>query len=639
MLSYALPTPYQQQIHQSKYARWRDDLGRRETWEETVDRFIDWTKSHLERRYNPLPEQDYNLLREYILRGDVLPSMRLLMTAGPAVERDATAAYNCSYIAVNRPEAFDEAMHILMCGTGVGFSVEADEVAQLPVVPEHLVASDEVVIVEDSKDGWAYALKKVVAALYDGRIPSYDTSFVRPAGSKLRTFGGRASGPEPLERLLDHVIEVFKHAAGRRLTPVEAHSIMCMVGEVVVVGGVRRSALISLSSPDDLVMRDSKSGEWYNDPTRRHFALANNSAAWDGRPDEATFWTEWKALQASGSGERGFFNRAAAVEKAALSGREAFKFGLNPCGEIILRDRQFCNLSQVTVRPEDTEGTLADKVRVAAIIGTIQSSITHFNYISEEWKKNSEEERLLGVGMTCVNDSALLNASADKAAVAALLDNLRDEVHATNEEYAELIGINPSKAMTCMKPAGNSTQFVGGHGSGLGVAHSKFYIRRNRSNKYDPVGNVLYMAGVPAEDDVMAPDTTRVFSYPMRAPDTAITRDDITAIQALEHWLVFAEHWCDHNPSVTINVREHEWDEVGQWVYDHFDKVIGVSFLPYSEHTYAQAPYEEITEAEYEALVAEMPSEIDWSLLSVYESDDMTEGSQELACVAGACEI
>lgn len=638
-MSYSLPTPYQQQIHQSKYARWRDDLGRRENWEETVDRFMDYVRSHLARRYNPLSENDYNLLREYILSGDVLPSMRALMTAGPALERDATAAYNCSYIAVNRPEAFDEAMHILMCGTGVGFSVEADEVAQLPLIPSELQHTDEVIVVEDSKDGWAYALKKMIAALYDGRVPSYDTSFVRPAGSKLRTFGGRASGPAPLERLLDHVIQVFTHAAGRRLSSLEAHSIMCMVGEVVVVGGVRRSALISLSSPEDSVMRDSKSGEWYNDPTRKHFALANNSAAWDGRPDEATFWTEWKALQASGSGERGFFNRAAAVAKAAAAGREEYRFGLNPCGEIILRDRQFCNLSQVTVRPEDTEATLLEKVRVAAIIGTIQSSITHFNYISDEWKKNSEEERLLGVGMTCVNDSALLNAKADPASLAELLETLRDTVHATNHRYAELIGINPSKAMTCMKPAGNSTQFVGGHGSGLGVAHADTYIRRNRGNKHDPVANVLYMAGVPVEDDVMAPETTWVFSYPMRAPKSAITRNDITAVQALEHWLLFAEHWCDHNPSVTINVREHEWDEVGRWVYEHFDKVIGVSFLPYSEHTYAQAPYEEITEEQYTAMVAEMPTEIDWSLLSVYETDDMTEGSQELACVAGSCDL
>jgi ribonucleoside-diphosphate reductase alpha chain len=561
------------------------------------------------------------------------------MTAGPALERDATAAYNCSYIAVNRPEAFDEAMHILMCGTGVGFSVEPDEVEQLPEIPAVLVRVDDVIVVEDSKDGWAYAFRALISALYEGRIPEFDVSRVREAGAKLKTFGGRASGPDPLVRLFLHTIGVFEHAAGRRLTPIEAHSIMCMVGEVVVVGGVRRSALISLSSPDDLMMRDAKSGEWYNDDHRKHFALANNSAAWDGRPSREVFNAEWAALRASGSGERGFFNRAAAAAKATKLGRSFYKFGLNPCGEIILRDRQFCNLSQITVRPEDDLISLTRKVRVATMIGTIQSSFTHFRYISDDWKRNSEEERLLGVGMTGVQDSPLLNAKADKDEMARILDQLNHVVRVTNSKYAEIIGINASLARTCMKPAGNSTELVGGHGNGMHAAHGRYYIRRNRGNKHDPVANVLYMAGVPCEDDVMNPDKTWVFSYPKQAPETAVTRSDLSAIDVLEHWKVFAEHWCDHNPSVTVNVRNDEWDVVGDWVYENFDIVVGLSFLPYSEHTYDQAPYEEVSKPEYEALLAEMPKAVDWSLLEIYESDDMTEGSQELACMAGSCEI
>jgi ribonucleoside-diphosphate reductase alpha chain len=634
-----LPTLYQQQIHQAKYARWRDDLGRREAWPETVDRYVQFFIEHTLENLQPLEEIDWYEIRSSILSLDVLPSMRALMTAGPALKRDHVAGYNCAFLAIDRPHAFDEALYILCCGTGVGFSVETQNVSKLPSVPEQLYTSDSTIVVPDSKIGWATSLRQLLGMLYAGIIPQYDLSKVRPAGAKLKTFGGRASGSAPLEALFQFCIDIFRGAIGRKLTSYECHSIMCKIGDIVVVGGVRRAALISLSDPADYLMRDAKQGQWWiNSP---FLALANNSAAWEGKPPLEQFIDEWKALIKSQSGERGFYNREAARARMVESGRRDPDgyFGLNPCGEINLKSGQFCNLSQVTIRANDTCKDIKRKIRIATIIGTLQSSLTDFRYLSSKWQKNCEEERLLGVGMTGIMENSYLNNLDHKEELAITLREWRDYTIQINEEYSEKIGINPSKAITCIKPAGNSTQLLGGHGSGLHEVHAPFYIRRNRGNKNDPVAQLLYYQGIPTEDEILHPDSTWVFSYPMKAPEGSITRKDRTAIERLEHWLVFAENWCEHNPSITISVKEDEWLEVGAWVYRHFDKMIGVSFLPYSEHTYQQAPYEEIDEKTYNDLVAQMPKSIDWSFLKDLEKDDQTVGSQELACVSGACEI
>lgn len=634
-----LPTPYQEQMHKSKYARWVEELGRRETWTETVDRFVEYVKEHLELRGTPLTSALYLEIREAILHQDILPSMRALMTAGPALRRDEVAAYNCAFMNVDRVEAFNESMYVLMCGTGVGFSVERKHVEKLPVVPETFINdATKVIVVEDSKYGWAEALRELISALYDGRILDWDVSKVRPAGAILKTFGGRASGPQPLIDLLEYVVHTFLDAAGRKLTSREAHGIMCKIGDVVVVGGVRRSAELSLSDLDDADMRDSKSGEWFVD--HPEYGLANNSAVYEYKPTRERFDEEWIALQLSGSGERGIFNREAAKAKVKSLGTRDwnYDFGLNPCGEIILRDRQFCNLSQVTVRADDTEQTLARKCYLAAVVGTVQSTFTNFTYLSDEWKKNCEDERLVGVGMTGVMDNVLLNGTAGND-LASLLDRLRVGVRSACEEVAGILGINVPAAATCMKPAGNSTQLVGAHSSGMHKAHARRYIRRFRGNKNDPVAQLLYYQGFPAEDEVFHPDSTWVFSCPMETPEGALTRDSQTAIETLEHWLIFAEHWCEHNPSMTVTVKDHEWEEVGNWVYEHLDRMIGVSFLPHDGHTYQQAPYEEITKEQYDALVTEIPESLDWSMLEVFESSDQTVGSQELACLSGACEI
>jgi ribonucleoside-triphosphate reductase len=629
-----LPTLYQQQIHKTKYARWDENLGRREDWPETVSRYVTYIKEHCEERGTPLDDATWTRIEKAILKQDVLPSMRALMTAGPAAKRDEVAIYNCSYLEVNRIESFDEAMYILMCGVGVGFSVEQQYVEKLPVVSQTFVPGD-IIVVEDSKIGWATAVRTAVTSLYNGRIPKVDISLVRPAGAILKTFGGRASGPQPLVDLMDHLIETFQNAAGRKLTSLEAHGIMCKIGDVVVVGGVRRSALISLSDPTDDTMRDAKSGQWWEE--NPHFALANNTAVWTGRPDRETFDAEWKALRESGSGERGFFNRTAAQNKVEAEGnRESeYPFGLNPCGEIFLRDRQFCNLSQITARADDTYETLKEKVEIATIIGTIQSTLTNFRYLSDEWKVNCDNERLLGVGFTGVMDSPLMNGTVE--GLDSLLDSLKLVARGVNAEVAGALGINVSAAITCMKPAGNSTELVGSKGNGLHSAHAKYYIRTNRGNKTDPVAQFLYYQGVPAEDEKFHADTTYVFSYPMKAPEGGVVKEDRTAIEQLEAWLVYAEHWCEHNPSVTVNIKEDEWEPVADWLYEHFDRVPAVSFLPHSEHTYEQAPYQEITKEQYEELLAEMPKEVDWDMLQEYETNDMTEGSQELSCVGGAC--
>lgn len=636
---YALPTLYQQQIHKTKYARWNDNLGRREHYHETIDRYLDQLERQVIGTYGvdqSLWNETRAQLREAILGLKVMGSMRAVMTAGPALERDNVAGYNCAYLTINRPEAFDEALYILCCGTGVGFSVERGYTRQLPEVPQ-LTRSNLAILVEDSKIGWAKALRQLINELYKGGIPTWDVSNVRPAGAKLKTFGGRASGPQPLVDLFEYVVKTFQAAQGRQLTSRECHGIMCKVGDIVVVGGVRRSALISLSDPDDEDMRQAKSGEWWIE--HGEYALANNSAVWDGRPAIEVFAKEWQALVDSGSGERGFVNRVGMQDQARRNFRRDanYAFGTNPCSEIILRDRQFCNLSEVVARHDDTIPTLEAKVRLATVIGTIQSTFTDFRYLTPEWKHNCEEERLLGVSITGIMDCPLLSDHNDPD-LAERLGYLQECAIEENEKWAELLGINPAAAITCVKPSGTVSQLVDA-ASGIHPRYSSFYIRTNRGNKIDPVAQFMYMQGIPTEDDVMKPDSTYVFSFPIKAPDNAVTRDQVTALDQLRLWLAYAEHWCEHKPSITVYVREHEWDEVGTFVYNNFDRMSGVSFLPYDTGTYQQAPYQEITQEEYLIANDEMPVSLDWNYLTLYEQEDSTTGSQELACTAGGCEI
>jgi ribonucleoside-diphosphate reductase alpha chain len=560
-----------------------------------------------------------------------MPSMRLLMTAGEACDRDNISAYNCSYLAVNNKRAFSEALYILMNGTGVGFSCERQEIDKLPAIPNHFKEVDDVIFVQDSKLGWAKAFKKLLSSLWEGDVPKIDYSKVRPAGARLKTFGGRASGPDPLKRLFEFSINTFKNAGGRKLNSLEVHDLMCMVGEIVVVGGVRRSALISLSNLTDRRMREAKMGAWYND--NPHRGLANNSVAYTEKPDSETFLEEWVSLIKSKSGERGIFNRVAAQNQAAKWGRRsnAFSYGTNPCSEIILRDKQFCNLTEVVVRAGDTEKSLAHKVELAAILGTIQSMLGDFQFLSEDWKRNTEEERLLGVSMTGIMDATITN-NPDPL----MLERLRDLARKTNETFAERLGISVSTSITCVKPSGTVSQLVDS-ASGIHARHNDFYIRRIRMDKKDPIYTYLKDKGVPVEDEAYRPDSTAVFSFPMMAPKGAITRDSKSAIEQLDLWLIYQRHWCEHKPSVTISVKDEEWVEVGAWVWKYFDEVSGVSFLPHSNHTYVQAPYTDCTKAEYDAAVKLMPTDIDWK--DFIELEDNTEGAQTLACVSGSCEI
>jgi ribonucleoside-diphosphate reductase alpha chain len=635
-----LPSIYQSIIHRSRYSRFIPEEFRRESWEETVDRLINYlkTKGSFDNQdgwteYEALLEE----LKESILKLEVMPSMRLLMTAGEACERDNISAYNCSYLAINNKRAFSEALYILMNGTGVGFSCERQEISKLPVIPESFKEVEDVIVVGDSKLGWAKAFKKLLSSLWEGDIPRVDYSRVRPAGARLKTFGGRASGPEPLKRLFDFVIESFKEAKGRKLNSLEVHDIMCMIGEIVVVGGVRRSALISLSNLTDRRMREAKMGAWYND--NPHRGLANNSVAYTEKPDSETFMEEWLSLVKSKSGERGIFNRVAAQDQAAKWGRRdrTLSYGTNPCSEIILRDKQFCNLTEVVVRAEDTFDTLARKVRLATILGTIQSTLTNFNFLSEEWKANTEEERLLGVSLTGIMDNSLLNGSTVlPQTLAEILEKLRDIARKTNEEFAERLGITPSTSITCVKPSGTVSQLVDS-ASGIHARHSDFYIRRIRMDKKDPIYHFLRSKGVVVEDEAFRPDSTAVFSFPMKAPEGAVLRNTYSAIEQLELWLTYQRHWCEHKPSVTISVKDEEWPEVGAWVWKHFDEISGVSFLPYSNHSYVQAPYEDCTEEEYNELLAKTPQDINWE--EFFENEDNTEGAQTLACTGNSCEI
>lgn len=632
----SLPTDYQTFIATSRYARWLDDEKRREYWPETVSRYMEFMDHQLREKHNYKMDATLKAeLLDAIINLEVMPSMRALMTAGPALERENVAGYNCSYTPINHPRCFDEILYILMNGVGVGFSVERDEVNQLPQVNEHFEKSDTIISVADSKAGWAKALRELIAMLYAGQIPSWDMSQVRPAGSRLKTFGGRASGPEPLEDLFKFVINVFQNAAGRKLYAVECHDIVCKIAEVVVVGGVRRSALISLSNLSDGRMRNAKSGEWWNDNPQR--ALANNSVAYSETPGMDAFMEEWVSLYQSKSGERGIFNREAAKKQAAKNGRRdySFAFGTNPCSEIILRPHQFCNLTEVVVRADDDPTALERKVRLATILGTMQATLTDFKYLRKVWKQNTEEERLLGVSLTGIFDNKHMIGKGVYQ-LGNLLPDLRKVAVTTNEKYAKAIGIPQSTSITCVKPSGTVSQLVDS-ASGIHPRYSEYYIRRVRGDIKDPLTQFLIDSGVPAEPDVMNPENMMVFSFPQKAP--LAQKKELTALEHLELWLAYQEYWCEHKPSITVSVAEHEWMSVGAWVYDHFDQVSGISFLPKSDHTYRQAPYEAITKEEYDALLSVSPKQIDWEKLSEYELEDNTESSQTFACTSDACEV
>ena len=629
-----LPTEYQQFIHTSRYARFIDDEKRRESWPETVNRYVDFVSDNLDSNFkyklNPKIKSE---LTNSILSLQVMPSMRALMTAGPALDRDHTAGYNCSYIPIDHVRSFDEVMYILLCGTGVGFSVERSNIEKLPVIAEEFEDTDTIIVVQDSKAGWAKSFRELIAVLYSGQVPKIDVSRVRPAGSRLKTFGGRASGPQPLINLFEFTIKTFKNAIGRKLNSLECHDIVCKVGEVVVVGGVRRSALISLSNLQDDRMRGAKTGQWWQDEGQR--ALSNNSAAYTSKPDMSVFINEWKSLYDSKSGERGIFNRQAAKNKAAENGRRdsEWDFGTNPCSEIILRPYQFCNLTEVVIRATDSEKDLLAKVRAATILGTFQSTFTDFKYLRKQWIQNTEEERLLGVSLTGIMDNKL-TSNPNKE----FLMRLRKEAVDTNKEFSKKLGIPQSTAITCVKPSGTVSQLVDS-ASGIHSRHSQYYIRTVRGDKKDPLTTLMIEKGMPHEPDITKPDSVVVFSFPMKAPEGCITRNDLTAINQLETWLMYQRYWCEHKPSCTVSVREHEWLEVGAWVYEHFDEISGVSFLPHSEHVYQQAPYQDITKEEYLDAIKLMPQHIDWAELSNYEEEDNTTGSQELACSSGVCEI
>ena len=643
-----LPTDYQNFIALSRYARWKDDEQRRETWPETVSRYFDYMSDHLSTKHN------YNLkdglrkeLEEAVLTQQIMPSMRALMTAGPALDRCHVGGYNCSYIPVDSPRAFDECMYILMCGTGVGFSVERSNIDKLPIVNETFHETDTIIKVGDSRPGWAKSLRELIAMLYAGQIPKWDVSEVRPAGARLKTFGGRASGPAPLIDLFNFCIDKFKGAAGRRLYPIECHDLMCKIGEVVVVGGVRRSALISLSNLNDDQMRHAKTGEWWDEPDKNikregQRALANNSVAYKEKPQMGTFMREWLSLYESHSGERGIFNRESAKRQAASNGRRDpdHQFGCNPCSEIILRPYQFCNLSEVVVRATDNLETLENKVRLATILGTFQATLTDFKYIRKIWKDNTEEERLLGVSLTGIMDNQLMSGKSPMHGmnIKNILTTLKDKAIETNEKISKSIGIPQAAAITCVKPSGTVSQLVDS-ASGIHARHNPYYIRTVRGDNKDPITQFMIAQGIPNEPDVGKPDSTTVFSFPMRSPTGAVTRTEMSAIEQLELWLLYQKHWCEHKPSVTISVKEHEWLEVGSWVYDNFDDVSGISFLPFSEHTYQQAPYQDISSEEYDKAMEGMPAKIDWSLLSEFEKEDTTSGGRELACTAGVCEV
>ena len=634
-----LPTLYQEFIHLSRYSRWIESEKRRETWEETVARYFKFFEHHLKENQNyTLPKQLKTELQDAILNLEIMPSMRSLMTSGEALARDNTAGYNCAYMAINRVRAFDELLYVLLCGTGVGFSVERQYVEKLPTIAEEFSNTETEIVVEDSKAGWAKAFKELVSLLIAGQVPKWNLKKIRPAGARLKTFGGRASGPQPLDDLFVFTVETFKRAAGRKLTSIECHDLVCKIAEVVVVGGVRRSALISLSNLTDEKMRDAKIGQWWVEHPQR--ALANNSVVYREKPEIGTFMEEWISLYKSKSGERGIFNREAAkntVEKLGDRRDPNYEWGCNPCSEILLRDREFCNLTEVVVRADDTEESLTRKIRLATILGTFQASLTYFPYLSGGWKKNCEEEALLGVSLTGILDSPLLRANTEETKQ--LLTRLRESTIVVNKEYAKKLGINPAAAITTVKPSGTISQLVDSS-SGIHARHSEYYVRTVRADNKDPLCQLMKEEGFPSEPCVMRPDHTTVFSFPIQSPKGCITRDDMSAIDHLELWLTYQRFWTEHKPSITVTVKEEEWMEVGAWVYKHFNEISGISFLPHTNHTYRQAPYQECSKEEYHALVGVLPTSVDWNKsLIKYEKEDSTAGAQSYACTSDKCEL
>ena len=622
---------YQQFIHKSRYARWIPELNRRETWAETVQRYVGFWEDR-----GQIDDKVSKKLYKAIHDMDVMPSMRCMMTAGVALDKDNVAGFNCSYLAIDSPRSFDELMYVLMCGTGVGFSVERNFITKLPVVAETFHKTDSVIVISDSKIGWASAFRELIAMLYAGKIPQWDISRVRPAGARLKTFGGRASGPEPLVDLFHFCIEIFQKAAGRKLNSLECHDVVCKIADIVVVGGVRRSALISLSNLSDPRMAKAKSGNWWE--LEGHRRLANNSVAYTEKPDFEAFLGEMQNMYESKAGERGIFSRVAAQKIAARNGRRDpdQDFGTNPCSEIILRSNQFCNLSEIVVRADDTLKTLKAKAEIASIIGTLQATLTDFRYLRSAWKRNTEEEALLGVSMTGIMDHYLLSKGESKD-LSKWLEEVRDVCVDTNKEWAAKLGINQSAAITCVKPSGTVSQLVDS-ASGIHPRFSKHYIRRVRSDKKDPLAEFMSNRGFPVEQDLMSPSSA-VFSFPIKAPDTSVTVSQVGAMQQLELWKAYQNHWCEHKPSITVYYTDSEFLQIAQWIWDNFELCSGISLLPFSDHVYQQAPYEDITAEKYDELVAAMPVGVDWIELEQYEQEDNTTGSQELACVGGACEI
>ena len=635
-----LPTEYQNYIAISRYARWIEEKNRRETWSETVERYVSYMEGRYEKLTNKkLDKKERDRWVDAITTLKVMPSMRALMTAGAALDKDNVAGFNCSYVAIDNVRTFDEIMYILMCGTGVGFSVERQYVDKLPEIAEKFHETETVIKVRDSKIGWAKSYRELIAMLYAGQIPQFDMSLVRPAGAKLKTFGGRASGPDPLRDLFKFSIETFQKASGRKLNSIECHDIVCKIADVVVCGGVRRSALISLSNLSDIRMRDAKTGQWWDNNPQRSYA--NNSVAYTEKPDIGTFMKEWVSLYDSKSGERGIFNRVASQKMATRSGRRDgdFDFGTNPCSEIVLRNKQFCNLSEVVVRPDDTEETLKEKVEIATIFGTLQSTLSDFRYLTKQWKDNTEEERLLGVSLTGIMDHEVLSGNIfNQTVLKEMLINLKEHSIKTNKKWAEMLGVNQATAITCVKPSGTVSQLVDS-ASGIHPRYSPYYLRTVRADKKDPLCDMMLDKGFYGEDDVMKPNDTKVIYFPMKSPTSSIMRDAKSAIEQLEIWKMYQLHWCEHKPSITVYVKEDEWLQVGAWVYENFDVMSGVSFLPHSEHSYKQAPYQEVDKNTYEEWLAKTPKNINWMDLTNYEKEDTTTSSKELACTAGACEI
>ena len=645
-----LPTEYQQFIHLSRYARWDYEKERRETWEETVERYFDFFTGHLKEKCGyDLENGERTELERAVKELKVMPSMRCLMTAGPALEKENVAGYNCSYVKIDSLRSFDEILYVLMNGTGVGFSVEEEYCNKLPSVPDELYETETTIVVADSKLGWARALKELVSLLYGGHIPKWDTTKVRAAGEPLKTFGGRASGPEPLIDLFKFVVGTITNATGRKLKPVECHDIVCKIAEIVVVGGVRRSALISLSNLNDREMRFAKHGEWYKDNVQR--ALANNSVNYKEKPDVGTFMREWLSLYDSKSGERGIYSSLASkTHVSELNNREKGKdgtyiqrrlakddFGTNPCSEIILRSREFCNLSEVVLRSGDNLQSIKDKVRIATILGTFQSTLTNFKYLSREWQRNCEEERLLGVSLTGIMDNSLTNGA--KGDIKKTLNELRDIAVETNKEYAQKLGIERAAAITCVKPSGTVSQLVDS-ASGIHARHNPYYVRTVRADNKDPLCKMMNAEGFPNEPDVSKPEHTTVFSFPQKSPEGAICRTEMTAWKQLSLWHTYAKEWCEHKPSVTVSIKEEEWVNTAAWVYENFDDISGFSFLPFSDHTYRQAPYQDCSEKEYKELLDKMPKKVNWASLAEYETQDYTSASQEFACTSEkGCEI